>query len=142
VNERAMLSLSPLAGELAVCRLSPGEGIPSWADVSNTELLSITRTPDELSIVAPAALVPAGVRAERGWRALAVNGPLDFGEVGILARLAAALAAAGVSIFVVSTFDTDLLLVKRGRYADAVTALRADGCIVAEGSESTAPDAL
>lgn len=76
--------------------------------------LSVTRTTAELSIVCPDDVVPDGVRAERGFAALAVEGPLDFSLVGILARITTALADAGISLFALSTFDTDYILV-RGR---------------------------
>jgi hypothetical protein len=71
--------------------------------------------------------VPADVRCEPGWRALAVKGPLDFGLTGILASIAAPLAEAGISIFAISTFDTDYVLVKAERLDDAVEALRRAG---------------
>ena len=88
---------------------------------------SITRTADELSVVCAEAAVPDGMQAERGWRALCVDGPLDFALTGILAGLATALAEAGVSIFAVSTFDTDWLLVKEDQRAEAVRALTEAG---------------
>jgi hypothetical protein len=85
------------------------------------------RTAAELSIVAPAAHVPADVTAERGWQALAVRGPLDFGLTGVLADLARPLADVGIPIFVVSTFDTDWILVPGDRVDAAVDALGAAG---------------
>ena len=75
----------------------------------------------------PAADAPAGATVERGWRALGVLGPLDFGLTGILASIAAPLAAAGVSIFAISTYDTDYVLVRETALATAVDALRAAG---------------
>jgi hypothetical protein len=87
----------------------------------------VTRTPDELSVVADEAAVPAGVRAERGWRALQVAGPLDFNLTGILASLAYPLARAGISLFAVSTFDTDYVLIKEDKLHDALAALQAAG---------------
>jgi hypothetical protein len=71
--------------------------------------------------------VPAGVRCEPGWRALAVEGPLDFGLTGILASIATPLAEAGISLFAISTFDTDYVLVKAERLDDAMEALRRAG---------------
>jgi hypothetical protein len=82
--------------------------------------------------VCPAARVPDDVRAERGWRALAVAGPLDFALTGVLAALAGPLADAGVSIFAIATYDTDYVLVRADRLADAVGALRAAGHRVAD----------
>ncbi|MBN1372589.1 MAG: ACT domain-containing protein, partial [Anaerolineaceae bacterium] len=71
--------------------------------------------------------VPGGVRAEGGWRALKVLGPLDFSLTGILAGLASTLAAAGVSIFALSTFDTDYIMVKESSLGTAIEALREQG---------------
>lgn len=76
--------------------------------------------------------MPQGVVAERGWRMLQVQGVLDFALVGILASLAAPLAQAGISIFSVSTFDTDAVLVKEDKRAQAIAALRAAGHQVIE----------
>ena len=90
------------------------------------------RTAAEVSVVCDAAGVPDGAAAERGWRALTVEGPLDFALTGVLAALAVPLAAAGVSIFAVSTYDTDHVLVRSERLADAVAALRAAGHTVAD----------
>jgi uncharacterized protein len=89
--------------------------------------MSITRTADELSVVCAEDAVPADIRAERGFLCLAVTGPLDFAATGILASLAAPLAEAGISIFVLSTFDTDLLLIRQALLPQAVAVLRAAG---------------
>ncbi|GLV59985.1 amino acid-binding protein [Dictyobacter sp. S3.2.2.5] len=112
--------------ELAVCRLGPEEEVPIWA-VRRTGFFSLTATEDELSLVCVADAVPEGVRCERGWRALKVIGPLDFSLVGILASLSDTLARAQVSIFAVSTFDTDYILFKEAQLAQASTALRQGG---------------
>jgi len=107
---RRPLALRVLPDALAIVRLPADSAHPAWA--TGAALLSITRTRDELSIVCDEACVPADVVVERGWRALAVGGPLDFGLTGVLASIAAPLASAGVSIFAVSTYDTDYVLVK------------------------------
>lgn len=119
-----MSDLLLLPQRLAVCRLAPDAAIPSWAA---GPFFSITRTADELSVVCPEDAVPADVRCESGWRAFQVAGPLDFSLTGILAAIAAPLAAAGVSIFAVSTFDTDYVLVKEANLARAIDALREAG---------------
>ncbi len=74
--------------------------------------VSITRTPDELSVVCAEVSVPDEVKAGRGWRALRVAGSLDFALTGVLAALAVPLAEAGVSIFALSTYDTDYVLLR------------------------------
>ncbi|MGO9065042.1 MAG: ACT domain-containing protein [Myxococcaceae bacterium] len=107
-----------------MCRLDADGSAPAWAAGA---LTSVTRTPDELSVVCAEEVVPNGVRAELGFRCLAVVGPLSFATTGLIASLSAVLAEAGVSIFVLSTFDTDLLLVRQAFLAPAVAALRAAG---------------
>jgi hypothetical protein len=115
------LRLRVLPEPLAVCRLSADAGLPGWAAAG--VLRSITWTPDELSIVCDDSAVPEGVRAERGWRALLVEGPLDLGQTGILLQLAEPLAIVDVSIFTISTFDTDYVLVKEPLLGLALRAL-------------------
>ena len=118
------LTLSILPDLFAVCRLDAGAPIPSW--VTTGDLLSLTRTRDELSIVC-AQQVPEYVRCERNWRALKIEGPLDFALTGILASLAAPLAQAGISIFAISTFDTDYVLVKQDKLEQAIRTLQDAG---------------
>jgi hypothetical protein len=114
-----------LHGLLSVCRLPVDGALPSWLPAHG--FVSITRTPDELSVVCTEDAVPPGVRCEAGWRCLAVAGPLEFGLTGVLASITAPLAEAGVSIFAISTFDTDYVLVKAERVDEAVDALRHAG---------------
>ena len=123
------LTLSVLPDTLAVCRLGPDDALPPWARAG--EFRVVTRTPSELSIVCPEGSVPDGVTSNRGWRAIAVAGTLDFALTGILASLASPLAAAGVSIFAVSTYDSDYILVKQETLARALEALAAAGHHVA-----------
>ena len=122
INMQHKLTLVPLDGAYAVCRLPADAPLPAW--VAGGLFLSITRTADELSLVCCAAAVPEGVRCEQGWRCLRVGGTLDFALVGVLAALLNPLADAGVSVFVLSTFDTDYLLVKEPDFERAVGVLR------------------
>jgi len=119
-----MSTLSLLPGHFAVCRLSAADPVPAWA---SGLFVSITRTAAELSIVCAQEHVPADAKHEPDWRILEVAGPLDFSLTGILAAIATPLAAAGISIFAVSTFDTDYVLVKHASLACAADALRAAG---------------
>jgi uncharacterized protein len=121
----ASLRLSVLEERLAVCRLDPGSGIPAWATPSS--FFSITRTPDELSIVCPERDVPPGVAREGGWRALRLEGPFDFGAVGVLASVAGPLAESGVGILAIATYDTDYLLVAEPQLDLAAQTLRERG---------------
>ena len=107
-----------------MCRLAPEEPVPAALDESI--LSSVTRTPCELSIVCQESAGLPGL-VEPGWRCLVVEGTLEFDQVGILASLARPLAAAGVSIFVLSTYDTDYLLVKEEKLVLAIDNLRAAG---------------
>ncbi|HEX2524354.1 MAG TPA: ACT domain-containing protein [Terriglobia bacterium] len=105
-----VLTLAILAQTFAISRLDSGVSIPDW--ILPCDWWSITRTGDELSIVCPEVQVPAEVISNRGWRCLKVAGPLDLASTGILASLLEPLARARISVFSVSTFDTDYLLVK------------------------------
>ena len=124
------LSLTVLDPTLAVTRLPAGEGLPWWA--AGSSVLSFTRSADETSVVCESRLVPREARSEGGFRALRVDGTLAFQETGILVSLATPLATAGVPVFVVSTFDTDYVLVPGLRLGDAVEALRKAGHSVTE----------
>jgi hypothetical protein len=125
------LTLTLLAGELAVVRLPPDAAVPEWAWTGS--FASVTRTREELSVVCAAGAVApdAGLSVEGPWRALAVAGPLDFSLTGIAAALTAPLAEAGVSVFVISTYDTDHLLVKASTLEAAAAALQAAGFAIA-----------
>jgi uncharacterized protein len=120
-----VLHLDVLPGRSAVARLGPSDATPAWA--AGDAPTAVIRTADELTIVCPAAGVPPQVRSEGPFRTLAVRGPLDFALTGILASLAAPLAADGISIFALSTFDTDLLLVREGDLDAARAALERAG---------------
>lgn len=124
------LKLIILPETLSVCRLEAEAAFPDWARSSS--LVALVRTGDEASIVCDQDCVPEGVVAVHGWRALGVEGPLDFSLVGILASLTTTLAQAGVSIFALSTYNTDYILVKEGMLEQAVKALREAGHDVQE----------
>ena len=118
------LDLDLLPALFAVCRLPAGSATPGWA---TGELCSVTHTAEEVSVVCPEDVVPAAVRSEGGWRCFKVRGPLAFELTGVLASLASPLAAAGVPIFALSTFDTDYLLVPGDELPEAIDALGAAG---------------
>lgn len=117
---------------LAVCRLEADAPVPAWVKLDGRVPVSVTRTDAELSIVAPEADVPDGVVAERGWRALVIRGPLDFGLVGVIANVTTILRDAGVPVFVLSTYDTDWILVQADDLPAAVESLREGGHTVRE----------
>lgn len=120
-----LLTLHLHPGEYAVCRLAPDTAVPAWTD--GPGFSSVTRTADELSVICPAAHVPAGVKHEAGWRLLQLAGPFDFGAVGILHSVLTPLASAKISSLAVATFDTDYLLIKADKLDPALSALRAAG---------------
>lgn len=118
------MELVALPGDYAVCRLDPGDDAP---EATAGGFTSVTRTEDETSVVCLATDAPAGARTEGPFAALRVTGPLDFSLTGIIAGLTAPLADAGVSVFAISTFDTDYLLVPRDSLDVASAALRSAG---------------
>jgi hypothetical protein len=118
-------TLIALNDTFAVCRLDRNSSIPPWA--TESDCYSITRTADELSLVCRQDAVPVGVRCERGWRCLRVAGTVPFTVVGVLASLTTPLAEAGISVFAVSTYDTDYLMVKEADWACAGDVLQRQG---------------
>src|SRR5438309_1560680 len=119
------LTLLSVGGRFAVCKLPPGSAIPGWATAG--DVFSVTRTVEELSVVCRQEMVPSGTLAEVGWRCLRVAGAMPFTLVGVLASLTGPVAAAGVGVFAVSTFDTDYLFFKEAVFQEAVAALRGAG---------------
>jgi hypothetical protein len=120
------LPLDVLPDTLAVCRLPPDAAIPAWA-MAPAPFLTISRTSEELSITAVQAAVPPAVRCESDYRALRVHGTLPPDLVGILVSIAEPLARAGLSIFAISTYDTDYVLVKARDLPAALETLRRAG---------------
>jgi hypothetical protein len=119
------LKLSLLPEHFAISRLAADAPIPEWA--TQVPFFSVTRTGDELSLVTELSRVPPGVQSQPGWRVLKVHGPFVLSEIGVLASLAAPLAEAKISLFAVSTFDTDYLLVASETLSAAVAALERAG---------------
>ena len=120
------LPLTLLAQPLAICRLAPDAPVPEWGAVASA-FLTVSRTADELSITTVEANVPPTVQCERAYRAFRVQGPLPLNLVGILASMANPLAEAGISIFAISTYDTDYVLVKSAVLDSAIAVLSRAG---------------
>ena len=118
---RVRLQLRETPWRLAICRFEPEAPLPAWVMHAAAEFWSITRKPHELSVVCSEDDLPPSVdrQVERDWRAFAVVGPLPFGLTGVVSGITTPLAAAGIPVFVISTYDTDYLLV---RSADSVRA--------------------
>nr|WP_231703851.1 ACT domain-containing protein [Arthrobacter sp. zg-Y179] len=118
-----------LAGDYVIARLPPAAEIPAalLSAALPDGFISVTRTPQELSIVCPAALAPADAEIDGTWAAFYASGPIPFGLTGVVASLVAPLSAAGCPVFVVSTFDGDVLMVPSPQYDQALALLRAAG---------------
>lgn len=110
---------------LSICRLSPHDPVPTWA--ASDGFSSVTRTPDELSVVCESSAVPPEIKRSDGWRALRVRGKFGFEECGILAAVTAPLAEAGIPILAICTFDTDYILVNEANLKAAARELCAAG---------------
>jgi hypothetical protein len=119
------LNLSVLQEAFAVCRLKNDAQIPDWALLGS--FFSITRTARELSIVCRQSNVPEGMRCEKGWRCLQVEGPLEFSLTGILTSLLTPLAQARIPVFVISTYDTDYVMIQEKNLEGAVLLLSQAG---------------
>ena len=119
------LRIRQVPGRFAVCRLSADAAIPEWANGAG--FVSVTRTGDELSIVCAEDGVPIGTQCERGFAAMRVAGTLAPELVGVMVSLAAPLAAAGIPILAIGTYDTDYVLVRHSDLDNAVQALREAG---------------
>ncbi len=122
------LEMSVLKEEYSVCRLECYKSIPTWALEGNFS--SITRTEDELSLVCESANVPDGIEQESGWKTLKINGPLDFGLIGILASITSVLADNKISVFAISTYDTDYIMVKEAKLELGIKCLENAGCTI------------
>lgn len=117
--------LTLLPERFAISRLAADVPIPGWA--TQGSFFSVTRTGDELSVVCELSLIPVGVQSQSGWRVFKVHGPFVLSEIGVLSGLTAPLANAKISLFAVSTFDTDYLLVAAATLSAAIAALEQAG---------------
>ena len=117
--------ISVLKDDYKVCRMNAFDGVPDWA--LETPVSSVTRTAEELSIVCPDSVAPKELQSEQEWKCLKIHGPLGFEEVGIISGLTKVLADANISVFVMSTFETDYILVKRMNIEKAAKVLADQG---------------
>ncbi|QJR79665.1 ACT domain-containing protein [Alteromonas pelagimontana] len=124
-------TLAVLPQQFSIHSVEIEKGIPTM--VLESEIYFIGRTKEELSIVVPSDIAIESLESDTHWRALELIGPLELSMVGIMARIGAILAKAKVSIFVVSTFETDFFLIKNNKLKDAIVALeKADYSVVQE----------
>ena len=123
------MKIEILDPEFTVCKVAGSEGVDRDAPFTFRGM-----TDAENSLVCPTERVPAGTLArEDGWRGMRVAGKLDFALIGIMARISSALAAAGIGLFAVSTFDTDYVFVKAGNLERALDALAGAGFEIVGG---------
>ena len=120
--------LQIMPGRFAVSKIKKPEQIP-WQD----QFVFVGQTDAEFSLVCREEFLPADIVAcEKGWRGLRIAGELDFSLIGILAPIAQLLAQAKISIFVVSSFDTDYALLKEAQFAQALALLQQNGYQIEE----------
>jgi hypothetical protein len=120
------LRLTAFQEKYAICRLSPFSALPHW--LMKSEFFSVTKTQDELSIVAiQNDNFPDDTVCSRNWRVLKIEGPLDLTLIGLIAEVSGILKDAGIPIFTLSTYDTDYILVKDDDLGIAVRALESFG---------------
>ena len=119
------MNIELVSGSYSVCRLLPNAGLPQWIDMK--KFYSITRTTEELSIVCETSCVPSEIQAEHGWSMIKIVGPISFATTGVLASLTQPLADAKISIFALSTYDTDYLMVRTHALSESLEILQDKG---------------
>jgi hypothetical protein len=115
--------LSLIAEDLVVARLAATAPVPSELFAASAPVVSVTRTGSELSIVCPAALAPAGAEIDGPWSAWYIQGPIPFGLTGVVQAVVSPLSTRGIPVFVVSTFDSDVIMAPADQAANAASAL-------------------
>jgi hypothetical protein len=124
------MQLSLLDKIFGICVFANNIPIPEWA--ATASLCSITRTGKELTVVCPQNIIPADIEHDREWRCFRIDGSFDLEQIGVISSLAAPLAQAGISIYVVSSYDTDYILVKDEKVEQVIAVLSRDGHSIAD----------
>ena len=122
------MELQKIGCEFTICKLD------SIGEVDFTrEFVFLSKTDDEISLVCESAYVPPDVVAsEPGWKGLKISGTLDFGMVGVIAKITTVLAEVGISVFVVSTYNTDYVFVKAENFEKTTQVLLSNGYLLKE----------
>ena len=115
-------TLQIIKGEFTIHKLNSNSKIP--ASVFESGYFWISRTDDELSITCDSKIILKSIRQEPGWNSLKIIGPIPFTETGVISRLTGILAEHKIGVFVISTFDTDYILVKKEQLQDSIEALK------------------
>lgn len=126
------MNLSVIDGDYSVYRFNSHEQIPRSL-FSSDSFLSITKTDEELSVVCQTGLKLDPVREEHGWKLLKLEGPIAFNTIGIISSISLPLASAKISIFVISTYDTDYILVKNAYLERVCAILTSEGFTISNG---------
>jgi len=122
---RQILKFRQLAGHYAIVRLAPDAPAPEWA--LKGDFVSITRTPDELSIVCRVESIPPDINFDLRWICLKLEGPFAFSQTGVLLSFIEPLSNNGVPIFAVATYDTDYVLIPQDHTQQALDLLKGAG---------------
>jgi hypothetical protein len=120
-----ILTIDILPDNYSIYKFESGSEIPDWVYLS--EFSSVTTTKDEISVVAFQTDDEAGLKCSRDWRVLKIAGPLDFSLIGIVADVTSTLKDKNIPVFIISTYDTDYILIKQNDLIDAITALEEKG---------------
>ena len=130
VKERCKMKIVKLPYDLSVCKVKQLNN-----DILNKKFIFICKTHNELSVVCETSEVPSNyVDRDDGWKSFYIDGVLDFSLVGILANISQILADGGISLFAVSTYDTDYVLVKSSKFESATELLAANGYEIVENN--------
>jgi hypothetical protein len=125
LNSERKFKLKRIDGHFGIVKLGPARPVPAWA--MEPSFCSVTRTETELTIVCPEKAIPADVEYEGSWQCIRVEGAFDFQTVGVIAPLSGVLARNGISIYVISSYVTDYILIRRQYIEKAVRALEREG---------------
>jgi hypothetical protein len=125
MEEKIKLKFRVISASFAVCQLAAADPVPQWA--MNGIFTSVTRTADELSIVCPTENVPQEHKPETPWTCLKIEGPFAFSQIGILHAFIQPIVEAGISVFVIATYDTDYVLIQKPFTDQAIQALQNAG---------------
>ena len=119
------LRISLLKDKYGICSLPNTAPIPEWA--LKQSLVSITRTKKELTIVCPQDVIPSQCKSDLNWRCFRLDGTFDLNQIGVISSISAPLAQNGISIYVISTYDTDYFLVQQENLEQTISALSNSG---------------
>jgi hypothetical protein len=119
--DATLIYLNTLEGQFSIYKLSPDQEVPE--QLLQSGFWSITKTPKEISIVSGYRLESGDVKSNHGWRAFKVEGTLDFSLIGIINQITGLLKENNISVFVISTYNTDYFLVKENSFLKTVKIL-------------------